>query len=392
MKSEFRKFKETRKERAAKVMAAMQELYRTRRFDYGTQNAVRLRKALALEGFHHLHNRTLLSPEVHAIHAERLAKRYLKKLAQAEQLVQQTQEWITKANQRYGPTVDPHSITAHNRLRFVTVLDSVEVLDPKRVLRIVHEFKAQLQSVIEGCRGIWCLGAIEVEVVSMEMMRKLKSQTDSEKRKLEVLESMLHRLPKRDRELSCYFLIHFHGIVAATRQAHFDDLERHLKQVWKQEPRQVLLKPLSKVFKGKPKTPRKSLVDIARYITKGGNDWYGKKAYLRYKVAFDNEQDQSLEAWENRNWRQTKQQNSQLDEELKEELRREHKEEGVEDVLSMTRSEICALAQVIDGMMGWTRNRTGYLVCAGSKRKKLTTTGSETLTTGSGTLEGFIAA
>ena len=50
-------------------------------------------------------------------------------------------------------------------------------------------------------------------------------------------------------------------------------------------------------------------------------------------------------------------------------------EEGLEDALAMTRSEIGALARVIDGMMGTARNRTGYLVFARSKRRKLTTTG-----------------
>ncbi|MBK9306887.1 MAG: hypothetical protein IPM58_07335 [Nitrospira sp.] len=261
-------------------------------------------------------------------------------------------------------TVNPSSITAHDRLRFLTILQGFEVLDVSKTLKQVRGFKDQLRTVMEGCRGLWCLGAIEVEVVSMEMMRQLKDQTDSETRKLAVCEFMEKRLAKRNQGLSSYFLIHFHGVVVANRPRYFHELEKQLKLLWKHEPRQVQVKPLSHMFNGKPKQLEKSLKDIARYVTKGGNDWIGKKAYLRYKLGFDNEHLETEDAWVNRNWRRNKT------------LQGEHREEGLEDVLSMTRSEIYALAQVIDGMMAMSRNRTGYLVLGKSKRKKkLTTTG-----------------
>lgn len=267
-----------------------------------------------------------------------------------------------RANSRYGMIVNPSSITAHDRIRFVTVLHGLEVLDVSKTLRQVRAFKDQLRIVIEGCRGIWCLGAIEVEVVSLEMMRQLTDQSDSEERKLLVCESMEKRLSKRDRGLSVYFLIHFHGVVMATRSGYFTGLEQKLKQQWKYHSRQVQVKPLSKVFNGKPKAPEKSLADIASYITKGGNDWINKKPYLRYKLAFDNDHLDTEDAWVNRNWRRNKI------------LQREHREDGLEDVLSMTGSEICALVSVIDGMMGMAHHRTGYLISAKSKRGKLTTT------------------
>jgi len=361
MKSDFRKHMEKLSERTA---IALREEARKARFNYGTQNAVRLNKALASEGLYHLRDSTLLSPETHELHAKQLADRYLKKLATVRRKVQQQQRDLIKANKRYGMKVDPRSLTAHDRFRFPTVLHSVEVMDVERTLRTVRAFKEQLQSVIEGCRGLWCLGVVEVEVISIDLMRQLTDQSDSEERKLAVCESMVKRLAKRYQALSSLFLIHFHGIVVANQQQHFADLEQQLRQQWKHEPRQVQVKPLSKVFKGKPKTPKKSLVDIARYITKGGNDWIAKKAYLRYKLAFDNEHLETEDAWVNKNWRRN------------ETLHREHREEGLEDTLSLTRSEIGALAGVIDGMMGMTRNRTGYLVFAQSKRRKLTTTGS----------------
>jgi len=361
MKSEFRKHME---KLSGRTVIALKEEARKARFDYGTQNKVRLNKALASQGLHHLQNRTLLSTEIHTRHATRLAGRYVNKLATVERSVRQRQRDLYKANKRYNVNCDPCSLTVHERFRFPTVLHSMAVLDVQRTLRTVRAFKQQLQSVIEQCRGLWCLGVVEVEVVSMDLMRQLTDQSDSEERKLAVCESMEKRLPKRFQGLSVYFLIHFHGIVVATQPRHFTDFERQLRRQWKHEPRQVQVKPLSKVFNGQSKTPEKSLVDIAWYITKGGNDWVGKKAYLRYKVAFDSEHVESEDAWVNKNWRRN------------ETLHREHREEGITDTLALTRGEIGTLARVIDGMMGTVRNRTGYLVFAQSKRRKLTTTGS----------------
>jgi len=361
MKSDFRKHQDKLSERAA---AALREEARKASFTYGMQNAVRLNKALASEGLYHLQKSTLLSPEIHKLHAKQLADRYLKKLATVELSVRRRQQELTKANKRYGVKVDPRSLATHDRFRFPTVLHGLQLLDVERTLRTVRAFKEQLQSVIEQRRGLWCLGVIEVEVISIDLMRQLTDRSDSEERKLAVCESMAKRLPKKYQGLSVYFLIHFHGIVVATQPRHFADLELQLKRVWKHEPRQVLVKPLSKVFNRKRKTAEKSLVDIARYITKGGNDWVGKKAYLRYKLAFDNEHLETEDAWVNKNWRRN------------ETLRRENKEEGIEDTLAMTRQEIGALARVIDGMMGTTRTRSGYLVFARSKRRNLTTPGS----------------
>ncbi|OQW31455.1 MAG: hypothetical protein A4E20_03995 [Nitrospira sp. SG-bin2] len=361
MKSEFRKHQD---KLSARTAIALKEEARKARFTYGMQNAVRLKKALASVGLHHLQDSTLLSPEIHKLHAKQLADRYLKKLATVQRLVRRQQRDLIQVNKRYGVKVDPRSLAAQDRFRFPTVLHSMEVLDVDRTLRTVRAFKEQLQSVIERCRGLWCLGVIEVEVVSMDLMRQLTDQSDSEERKLAVCESMVKRLPKRHQGLSVFFLIHFHGIVVATQPRHFTDLEQQLRRQWKHEPRQVLMKPLSKVFNGKAKTPEKSVVDIARYITKGGNDWIKKKAYLRYKLSFDQEHLESEDAWVNKNWRRNQT------------LRGERIEEGLEDTLAMSRSEIAALASVIDGMMGTTRSRTGYLVFARSKRRKLSTTGS----------------
>jgi hypothetical protein len=93
-----------------------------------------------------------------------------------------------------------------------------------------------------------------------------------------------------------------------------------------------------------------NLKDIARYITKGGNDWIGNKAYLRYKLCFDGRDASDEEAWVQENWRKN------------EILKQERIEDGLEDALSLNQYEISCLAEVIDRMMNLKRNRIGYLV------------------------------
>ena len=357
---------------AARIIPAPQKASQTRRFSYGTPHDVRLRTALASEGLHHLVEQTLLSLEVHQAHADKLARRYLRQLAQVERSVQRQQQDFLRINKRYGTIVNPRSITAHDWFRFVTVQHGLEVLDVTRALHQIRVFKDQLRTAIEGCRGLWCLGTVEIEVVSFELMRRRADRSDSEEHKLVVCESLENRLPKRDQRMPVYFLIHFHGIVVATRPGRFTDLEKQLTREWKHDPRQVKVQPLSKVFNGKPRTPRESLLDIARYITKGGNDWINKKPSLRYKLTYE---DESVET-DDGSGQKTSKRNLMLQRGPK---------EGREDPLAMTPSEICALTTVIDGMMGMTRHRDGYLVSARSKNRAR-------LAPGAWTLNGAIAA
>lgn len=356
----------------ARVIPTPQGASQIRRFNYGTPHDVRLRTALASEGLHHLVEQTLLSPEVHTMHAGKLARRYLRQLAQVERSVQRQQQDFLRINKRYGTIVNPRAITAHDWFRFVTVQHCLEVLDVTRALHQICVFKDQLRTVIEGCRGLWCLGTVEVEVVSFELMRRRADRSDSEEHKLTLCESLKDRLPKRDQGTPVYFLIHFHGIVVVTRPGRFADLEKQLKREWKHDPRQVQVQPLSKVFNGKPRTPRESLLDIARYITKGGNDWINKKPSLRYKLTYE---DESVETEDGSGQKKSKR-NLMLQRGPK---------EGRKDPLAMTQSEICALASAIDGMMSMTRHRNGYLVSARGKNRTR-------IAPGAWSLNGAIAA
>lgn len=340
-----KQFKSQMKKSLKRTAEAINDDFKRKRFNYGSHNKVRLNKALGSVGKFDLQDRTLLSPNIHEVHSKKLADRFLKRVLHYKNLGYK------------------NNLIAE-KFRFLTLLHSVEIMDVQRTIQTIKKFQSQLQNTIESSKGIWCLGAVEVEVVNIEMMRMIhEDQTESEARKLSVIESMIKRLKKNDQQLSSFFLVHFHGIVTASSQYRFNDFSDALKKNkdWKREPRQIQLKPISKQFKSKSKSLDKNLVDIARYITKGGNDWIGGKSYLRYKLAFENEYLFNEDEWVNKNWRRN------------ETLKKEQAEEGLEDALSMNVSEIVSLATVIDAMMSFNKTRTGYLVSAKSKRKLTTT-------------------
>lgn len=318
--------------------------------NYGTHNSKRLDSALTLMQLHHLIGKTLLTPSIHAEHSKNLGNRYLKKLEQ-----------VTSRAVKQGKA---KAFDARSEFRFLTLIHTLEAPSISRVYKAIDKLRRDLVEATEKSVGIWLLGAIEIEVISLEMMRQISSNRSvTEARKADVCEGLLSRLPESMHDLKYYFLVHFHGIVQASSSSRFEKYYTNLKQYksWRSEARQIEMKNLSEHYGGKKKSTQRSLLDIARYITKGGNDWIGSKAYLRYKLSFDNEFVETEDGWISRNRKRNA------------ELRREHQEEGLEDPLAMTAQEIGDLATVIDNLMSQARGRTGYLVCAKSKRKLTTT-------------------
>jgi hypothetical protein len=333
-------FREKLQKSSKKIIAVVKSERLLKRFSKGEHTADKLEESLAVTGHHHLTGTTLLTHDVHKQHAASLAGRYLK-------------QW-DKVNKN-SISVD----VAKERFRFLTLLDCIEVPDPTVALKTVTEFKESLQSVAASSAGMWLLGCIEVEVVSLELMRHCRKvattpnrTTSPEMRKLDVFETLLKQLPLIQRNLPCYLLIHFHGIVSAKSASRFEQFRTNLKnnKRWSQAPRQIELKKMSDIYRGSHKSMEHNLTDTADYITKGGNDWKKKRAYLKYKLNFDKNARYDELLPDLRNWRK------------KGVLNDMHKEEPVEDPLSLTIGEISLLAQIIDGMMSLDKNRTGYLV------------------------------
>lgn len=337
------------------TMETLQKEALARRFLVGSHNGVRLKKSLAVIQRLDLDGRTLLTPEVHQAHAEKLSKRYEVVLQKLRFKSHNNWSKIPKPYRLEKPT---DTEIAGNHLRFLTLVDSVTAVDASDAVKAAIKLKEKLTTTASSVKGIECLGVIEVEVVSLALMEKfagIDKVTDSERRKLNVCKILAKDLTSPlyadDKSL---FLIHFHGIISASKETQFNDFEEVVKKVdaWSKAPRQVMMSRLSTQYGGKFKSVSENLKHIAIYITKGGNDWYSKKAYLRYKIGFENDDAQVTDedTWVQKNWRRN------------ELLRQEHSEDGIEDQLSLTAYEIGQLAITIDGLMGLNRTRTGYLV------------------------------
>lgn len=352
MQSKSSSFKQRMTKGSDAAKLALLDEYANSKYDIGTWNKVKLRKALAITKDFDLANSTLLSEQVHAAHAERMSKKFI---AKADALKKSLTTHIKSKD-----------VKIRQRCRFLTLVHSMEVLDVDRTIEVVKAFKLQLESAIYQSKGIWCAGAVEIEVVSLELMQRVQTENGiSEQRKYEVCKLLSNHLTKSERSHPSHFLVHFHGIVIASSEERFTDFEKLLKnfkannkRIWSKAPRQILLKPISEQFAGKQKSLNANLKDIARYITKGGNDWFAGKAYLQYKLAFENNDVLSEEAWLQKNWRRNQT------------LCQEKAEDGLESILSLSKTEVLFLAKAIDAMMQLSRNRLGYVVQASSSPKK----------------------
>jgi hypothetical protein len=331
------------------------------RFLIGSHNAIKLKKSLATVGRLDLADRTLLTPSVHKIHADRLNDKFQSRWSKIRDKARSA--WSKLPKQVRELTVKPtDSEIASSHIRFLTLVDSVTPLNVNDAVRASIKLREKLITTAKASPGISCLGAIEVEVVSMALMkefRRLDKTTDSEWRKLDVCETLAEPLKKTlFKNDEVLFLIHFHGVVTAKNSKQFELFSERLKKVksWSLAPRQIELKKLSSQFGGKAKSVEQNLRHIATYITKGGNDWMANKAYLRYKIGFENDDElvNDEATWVAKNWRRSKL------------LQKEHSEDGITDILSLNVEEIVQLALVIDRLMGLNRTRTGYFISTGS--------------------------
>lgn len=359
MKPTNEKLKWLKADSKATMKALLAESLKSR-FLVGSHNSKKLKKSLSTAGRLDLADRTLLTPTVHKAHAKRLSDRYQARWDKIRGKARADWSKLPRATRALTVKATDHEIAA-NHIRFLTLVDSVTAVDANAAIRAAIKLKEKLITTATATKGITCLGSIEVEVVSMSLMRelgRLDKPTASEQRKLDVCEKLAEGLKGtlygEDQSL---FLIHFHGVVTAKDTKQFDAFNERLKKVkaWSLAPRQIELKKLSTHFGGKSKSVDQNLRHIATYITKGGNDWMANKAYLRYKIGFETDDDlvNDEASWIAKNWRKN------------ELLRQEHSEDGITDMLSLTVQEIVQLAQVIDGLMGLNRTRTGYQISVG---------------------------
>ncbi len=319
-------FNERMQKQYLAVEKALRDEYLHSRSNFNAEHQTRLRKALAINDCLSLANTTLLTPEIHQKHYKSLSKRFLTH-----------QKKVSK-----------------DQIRFLTILDSVAPIHSDDIGNAINVMESKIHQVVSESKTVWLLGVFEVEVVSMKFMwqSRQRDKTGKDFRKLEVCETLAKNIKKKvDRDADSLLLIHFHGIVTAHSQERLIEFQNQLNQVpaWSRAKRQIDMKSLSEVHGGRRKSVIENLRDIANYITKGGNDWVGKKLSLRYKISFDKD-DPSEEAWISKNWRG----NDATEEEWQ--------EHGIADPLSLTRHEIATQAFIIDQIMSRKYGRKGYLI------------------------------
>jgi hypothetical protein len=285
-----------------------------RRLNLGSHKRTRLKRAGCGE------SGTLLHDEVAERHANMLRDDYMKLF-----------EKLTRSE-------------AEGRLRFLTVLHSVVALDKKAVMKAVQGMETALSRVFDGSEA-WALGAVEVEIVNVELLRRIGAGSDDEARKLNVLQR-LHEtdaVDATDEHSSSRALVHFHGIVdlldcnSALRE---ELLRKRAKELgaWQRAPYQVELKRL---FKGR--TVLQNIQEISRYLTKGGND------DLRCNAGFGRDLADDLDA---KIWRAGM-------------GRADRGGETVADERGLTVGEIVFLDDIWRALMDRNRSERGYLLRLG---------------------------
>lgn len=292
----------------------LQRLRKHLRLDIGKHKKTKLREVLGSVG-----EKTLLDDGVSAKHAQRLLDQF---------------------NRRWG---DLSKKEEQERLRFWTVLDSAVACETGAILRSVEKMESRLEKALESVRGVEVIGAVEIEIFNLKVLRSQADQSDqSEARKLDVLESMTPSNSLFD----SFALVHFHGIVDFGKNASrkIYALEAASKKIWNKK----FQTEIDGMYKDN--TIGKNFKQIANYVCKGGNE------SLAYQIGFGRQSAERLER------QMLKQGKTKLGPDF----------EGFENELSLTFDEIQVLGNALDQVMarrGSRNMRNGYLFRYGQRSK-----------------------
>lgn len=307
-------FKELKEEyQSGEAFAALNEFIR---FDLGTHKRIRLRKAGVED------SGSLLHTDVSERHAKRLEK-----------------ELVARAN-KIG-------LDANDRFRFVTLLQSVVSPTIENVSEAVEAMEAQFETVFGEMR-LWSRGTIELEMVNLTILEKIRGVRDDEARKLNVLasigetEDFMGLVVPGSKDVT-RVLVHCHIVVDFGKEPEKTkaEIERRMNRYgyWS--------KPYQKELKGffKNRRAAKNLRGIAAYVTKGGNE------NLRYNAGFGRDLAEDLEA---KIWRVGT-------------GRKQRVAETVEDERGLTVGEVRRLDELYVWLMGRRKDKRGYLIATSDR-------------------------
>lgn len=297
----------------------LQRLRNSLAFKLGTHKHKRL---VSVAG-KRLAKRTILDEETHAQHATKLFSRFMK-------------AW------GYGGLTDAQ---ARERLRLLTVLDTVCVVETTPILQAVEQMEAELRVTLSKViEQIGIVGVSEVEIVNLGLYGTKESENET--RKGQVLRELAQRRGMTG-EGTVFVqwgkitgkehlaLVHFHGIVDLGKDAVVMEqrIGHMLRQSWKGSWCVELKRLFAKL------SVRKSLSNLAGYMTKGGNDT------LRFRKHFGNEFPEAMELSM---------------------VKHGHAESGeYDDHLGLSIGEVSVLVKVYDALMRRNSTSDGYLFLGG---------------------------
>lgn len=322
------------------------ESLKSSRLAVGVNQEKALNHCLVAHGSSHLQGTTLLSAGVRKRHDELMYQRLL-------QLVRKS---FVRQKGIHEPNSKIEMDSLRKRIQFVTVLHEVCPLDLGAVRFSAQSLIQHFQDLSHALKGrrFSCsfVGVIEIEIVSMRLMRQAHQYSDAEnltsgRRKLKVLESMLEGSISL-KEASSVALVHCHGVIDLGR-CPYEIMCTELREIWNKSY-QVEVKNLSDKYRGMHKSVESNLRDIASYITKGANDKVKSGISFHYKISFEKDLE-SVEDKMIQDWRK-----------VGSVIREESKSEGLEHPMSMTKAEIVFHARAINMLMSLKRNRMGYVI------------------------------
>lgn len=182
---------------------------------------------------------------------------------------------------------------ADQRLRFMTVLQELTDATIEDVEQAVVHLEAIFKSML-GSMKLWSRGAIELEMVNLDILDRIGKARNDEQRKMNVLLGLWSKADYQGLMIAAdksksKILVHCHVVVDLGKD--FEKNEEILRKKvagissWKRSKYQVEIKGLFK-----EKKTSKNLKAIAAYITKGGNE------KLRYNAGFGRDLAEDLDA------------------------------------------------------------------------------------------------
>ena len=314
-RQQLEKLKASGKEQLERLI----QLVSLERFNVFEDNRRKLNQSLKLLGREDLIDKTLLDERVHSRHSRELYKLFLAELKR-----------LKKRN-----------LDERENIRFVTIIHAVTSLDDDSGVVEALRLKELLAGVIKK-QDYSFIGAIEGEVINIEKLRIFaKENPDYDTKKLDLCEMLGDHSTEKT-----LLLVHLHGCLFSRTGRGFEEMEKRFRDIWAYG-----YQVESKKTYAQNKT-EKNLQNIARYITKGGQQWQNDKSSLKFKMGFTNEDIETQMAYQTR---QREQEFYDLENDIFE-------KNSIEDTMSLNAIEITALASFIDKLMNLDAEKTGYQV------------------------------